>query len=124
MKQIIFIVISIILFSVTGCTEDVDIQIPENFEKAEITGVTVYNENLVAIGAKVTINSEAGSVNIVLNTQQDITRLKVTLTISSGATIIKPLGTMVQDYSSPKMVTIQSPGGKVEKEWLIEVVNP
>lgn len=124
MRQIIFIIISIILFTVTGCTEDVDIQIPENFEKAEITGVSVYNEKLAGIGAKVTINNEAASVNIVLNSKQDLTRLKVTLTISSGATITKPLGTTVQDYSSPKKVTIQSPGGSIEKEWLIELVNP
>ena len=124
MKQLIFIFISIILFTATACTEDVDIEIPENIEKAEITGLTVYNETLTAVAGKVTINSEAASVSVTLNAAADLTRLKVTLTISSGATVTKPLGTAIQDYSLPKQVTIKSPGGKVEKEWLIEIINP
>ncbi|MDL2247140.1 hypothetical protein LJC05_00210 [Bacteroides sp. OttesenSCG-928-J23] len=124
MKQLIFILISIMLFAMTGCSEDVSIEIPENIEKAEITGITVYNESLAAVTGKVTINSEAASVNVTLKTASDLTRLKVALTVSSGSTVTKPLGTAVQDFSSPRQVTIQSPVRAVQKEWIIEIVNP
>lgn len=124
MKRILFILISIACFSLTKCSDDVDIQIPENYEKAEITGITVYNGSLSSVPASVTIYSESASVNVLLNSVQDLSNLKVTLTISAGATVTKPLGTELQDYSSPRQVTIKSPGGSVEKEWLIEIVNP
>lgn len=112
------------MMTFAGCAEDVHIDIPEDFEKAEITGVAVYDANVKFVASKSNINSELQEVTVTLNTMQDIAQLKLTITITTGATVINPLGTQIQDFTQLKTIKIVSPGKSVEKEWTIRVVNP
>jgi hypothetical protein len=124
MKKIIFLLASVIVLSVTACSEDVNIDIPEDYENAEITGISVYNEDIAFVESKASIDKEAKSVTVTLAQVQDITRLKVTLTISPGSTVITPLGTGLLDFSTSKTLTIASPGKTVQNEWTIAIINP
>jgi hypothetical protein len=123
MKRLLYIFIPLLLLAV-GCAEEVDIAIPDEFEKADISGVTVYDSQLTVIGSSTSIALSIREAIVTLNSKQDLTQLKVSLTVSSGATIISPLGTQVQDFSQPRTVRIVSPGGSVEREWILRVVNP
>jgi hypothetical protein len=121
-----------------ACAEKVEVDIPESYDKAAITGASVYRAAkegdkaysdglaFTNITATVTLSEEedANRCTIALATTEDLTQLKVLLTISSAATVIAPLGTAIQDYSVPKTVKIASPSGKVVKEWSIKIENP
>ncbi|MDR0541693.1 MAG: DUF5018 domain-containing protein [Dysgonamonadaceae bacterium] len=124
MKKAVYLWITFLFFVGTGCTESVDIAIPDNYEVANITGMSIYDTNVKAIASKATIDNEAKTVTATLTAAQDITKLKVTLTISPGATVTSPLGTGFLDFSQPKTITIVSPGQKVTHVWTIAVVNP
>ncbi len=124
MKKLTYLLIVVTLVF-CGCKETVNIDIPDNYEKADITGVAVYNnEQIAAITSSYSIAYALKEVVIILGTTQDLTQLKVSLTISAGATVVQPLGTYIQDFSQPRTVRIVSPGGSVENEWTIIVFNP
>ncbi|MDR3062482.1 MAG: hypothetical protein LBU57_10320 [Dysgonamonadaceae bacterium] len=124
MKRISYLVLLFTVFVFFGCSETVNIEIPENYEKANITGITVYNTSGTSISSKVTITDSAQEVVVVLGTSYDLTKLKVSLTVSPGSTVIQPLGTGYLDFSNPRTVTIVSPGGSVKNEWNIQIKNP
>jgi hypothetical protein len=123
MKHLLYILVPLLLLAV-GCAEDVNTVIPDEFEKADITGVTVYDSQLTVIGSSTSIAPSIREAVVTLNSKQDLAQLKVSLTVSSGATVISPLGTQVQDFSQPRTVRIVSPGSSVEREWILRVVNP
>lgn len=124
MKKLTYLLI-IVAFAFSGCKESVNIDIPENYEKADITGVAVYNnEQIAAVTSSYSIAYALKEVVVILGTTQDLTHLKVSLTISPGATVTQPLGTYIQDFSQPRTVRIVSPGGSVENEWTIIIFNP
>lgn len=123
MKKFVYLLI-VAVFVSFGCRETVDIEIPENYEKADITGITVYNAQAVSITSSTSIANALKEVVVILGTTQDLTNLKVSLTISPGATITQPLETNIQDFSQPRTVRIVSPGGSVENEWSIRIFNP
>lgn len=114
----------VIAFVSFGCKESVNIDMPENYEKADITGISVYNNQAASVASSTTIAYALKEAVVVLGTTQDLTNLKLSLTISPGATVVQPLGTNVQDYSLPRTVRIVSPGGSVENEWTIRIINP
>jgi hypothetical protein len=122
-KKFVYLLI-VAVFVSFGCRETVDIEIPENYEKADITGITVYNAQAVSITSSTSIANALKEVVVILGTTQDLTNLKVSLTISPGATITQPLETNIQDFSQPRTVRIVSPGGSVENEWSIRIFNP
>jgi hypothetical protein len=143
MKRIIYLLIAVILLPLTGCKEDIDIVIPEEYEVAAITGIAVYREavegdaeyakkeTLVSVKSTATINTEAvvdgetiKLVKVTLAATADLTKLKVTLTISPGATVVNPLGTNIQDFSETRTIDIVSPSGKVTNKWYIQILNP
>ncbi|MDR2472388.1 MAG: hypothetical protein LBD53_02330 [Tannerella sp.] len=125
MKQI-FKFLSITLFaSLFGCIDDVSVDIPENIDVANITGLTVYNDALTVCATKsVVINNETNTVNVTFNAAQNLAKLKVTLTVSAGSTVTAPLGTSFLDLSQSKSVTIVSPSGKVTNNWTLQFFNP
>jgi hypothetical protein len=124
MKKLIYLLI-VSAFAFFGCKETVNIDIPENYEKADITGIAVYNsEQIAAVTSSFSIANALKEVVVILGTAQDLTKLKVSLTISPGATVVEPLGTNIQDFSQPRTVRIVSPGGKVENEWTVIIFNP
>jgi hypothetical protein len=124
MKKIIYLLLSVTLILPFGCKETIDIEIPENYEKADITGVTVYNTAGTSISSNVTITDSNKEVLVTLRTANDLTKLKVTLTVSPGSTVVQPLGTGYLDFSNPRTVTIVSPGESVRNEWNIQIINP
>jgi hypothetical protein len=136
MKKLIYLFISVVLFSFTGCNDDLNIVIPEDFDVAEITGAALYREAVegdkeftnkqvfVSVASTTVIDQEAHTATVKFTKAGDLTQLKVALTISSGATVQNPLGTQIQDYSESRIVNVASPSGKVKNEWTLSIVNP
>jgi hypothetical protein len=124
MKRLLYILLIPLMFSF-GCAEDIDITIPEDVDVANITGLTVYNEQLATLALKSTlINREAKTVVATFNAAQNLAKLKVSLTITPGSTVENPLGTGFSDFSQPKTITIVSPSAAVKSVWTITIVNP
>jgi hypothetical protein len=118
----LFLFVTVIIFS--GCSETIDVEIPENYEKADITGITVYNAAGTSISSRLTITESNREALAVLGTANDLTKLKVSLTVSPGSTVVQPLGAGYLDFSNPRTVTIVSPGKTVKNEWSIKIENP
>ena len=118
----------------TNCMEKVDIEIPADYDNANITGINIYraskegdseytkNDPIKLLTSTVQIDSETNTVKATLGTTEDITQLKITLTTSSGATILNPIGSEIQDFSTPYVVEIASPSKKVIKQWTISIL--
>lgn len=124
MKKLIYLLLFVTMIVSFACSETIDIEIPENYEKADITGITVYNTTGNSISAKTTIDNSSQEVTVVLGTAYDLSKLKVTLTVSPGSTVTQTLGTGYLDFSNPQTVTIVSPGGSIKSEWNIRISNP
>ncbi|MDR1896631.1 MAG: hypothetical protein LBR10_07570 [Prevotellaceae bacterium] len=124
MKHLFYLLIALVLLPFSGCEEDINIVIPEEYQIAEITGIAVYNENLAFVNSTASIDDENKTVEVTLSALQDITKIKVTLTISPGATVKTPLGTGLLDFTEPKTVIIASPGEEIENTWTIAIINP
>ncbi|MDR0681576.1 MAG: hypothetical protein LBG15_07005 [Dysgonamonadaceae bacterium] len=125
----------LLICTLASCMEKVEIEIPEDYDTALITGVNVYRASregdsefasgdpLKLLASTVVIDHEAKTATATLTTMEDLTQLKVTLTISSGATIINSLGSQIQDFSQPRTVEIESPGKTVKNTWTITIIN-
>lgn len=122
MKRI-FYIISIILLTTTACTK-VEYVINEDYEQAEITGVELYNKDMVRADKKATISSEEGTVIVTLKPGQDISDLKIAVTASTGADINPSMSIGFQDFTSPKTYEVISPNKTIKKSWTITVQNP
>ncbi|MDR1681772.1 MAG: hypothetical protein LBS25_00065 [Candidatus Symbiothrix sp.] len=137
-KQMFQLAFLFLMLLFTSCFENVEVDIPTSYDQAAITGVSVYraakegdeefakNQAFVSIQSTVELaaTEEANTCDIQLQTTEDLTRLKILLTISPAATVIRPLGATIQDFSETKTVKIESPSGKIVKEWTLQVLNP
>lgn len=119
MKKILFFFTFITLIFM-GCNDD-NYTVDPAYENADITAVVIYNKNGTVASNKVTIDTELATADITLKAGEDIHNLKLTASISTGATIASSMSAGYQDLSSPKTYKITSPGGTVVKEWLITV---
>jgi hypothetical protein len=136
MKKLIYLFIPVMMLAFAGCDDDLNIAIPEDFDKAEITGAAIYREAVegdsefakkqafVSVASAIVIDKEAHIATVKLTKAGDLAQLKVTLTISSGATVENPLGTQIQDFTASRSISIVSPSGAVKNEWVLEIVNP
>jgi hypothetical protein len=124
MKKTVYLLLFVTITIFSGCSETIDVEIPENYEKADITGITVYNTDGVSISSRLTITESSREALAVLGTANDLTKLKVSLTVSPGSTVVQSLGTGYLDFSNPRTVTIVSPGETVKTEWIIKIENP
>ncbi|MDR2775467.1 MAG: hypothetical protein LBC19_12150 [Tannerella sp.] len=124
MKKMTYLLLSVMTIISFGCNETIDIEIPENYEKADITGITVYNTTGTSISSTVAITDSDKEVLVTLRTANDLTKLKVSLTVSPGSTVVQPLGAGYLDFSNPRTVTVVSPGKSVKNEWSIQIKNP
>jgi len=122
MKKIFFICFNILLF-MSACDKD-SYTIDEDFEQAEITGVTMFDSNMARSDQKSTIDSGTGTISVTLKANQDITHLKLAVTVSTGADVSPTMSVGYQDFSTPKKYTVTSPGKTITKEWTITVANP
>lgn len=118
MKKILYVFSLLLLF--TACDND-SYRVAEDYEKAVISAIECYNEKGErADDAKETaIATPTRMVVVKLNKGEDIKRVKVCLNISSGATITPALSVGFQDFSTPQVYQITSPGGTVVNEWTI-----
>ncbi len=119
MKRIYYI-IAIILFVGSACS-DIDYEFNEEYEKAEITGVDMYNREMKRAQKSVNIDPATGKIIVVLNDGENIKDLKLTTRISTGATINPVMSSGFQDFTSPKTYTVTSPRETIMKEWTISV---
>lgn len=116
--------IAILLTCLFSSCSDIDTSIDEDYEKAEITSIVLYNRAGKVVSDKVTINSDEGYISVTLKSGADIKDLKMTATISSGATMSPSLSRGFQDYSSPYSCKVTSPGESIVKAWTITVLPP
>ncbi|MDR1718667.1 MAG: hypothetical protein LBR67_00900 [Dysgonamonadaceae bacterium] len=121
MKKILYFLITICLLPFWSCDEKVDIEIPETVDLANITGVTVYGSDLKSITATTVLDADALTATVTTKAGTDITNLKVSLTISSGATVTQSFGTEFRDFTSPQSVTIVSPSKKIINVWTVNI---
>ena len=121
--KIYFFIISLFLI-LSACSDD-DYTIDPAYEKAEITGVELYNRSMVSAYQSYDIediDSVSGSVVVRLKSGENITDMKMAVTISAGADIYPSLSVGFQDLSSPMTYTVTSPGKSVLKTWTITVL--
>lgn len=120
MRKILYV--CAILLLLTACDND-SYQVTEDYEKAVISAIECYNEKGErADNAKETaIATPTRMVIVKLNKGEDITKVKVCLTISSGALITPSLSVGFQDFTAPKVYQITSPGGTIVNEWTIMI---
>ena len=123
MMKSIFHIASILMISVFACTE-IEFDINEEYEKAEITGVELYNRDKVRADKTTEISSEEEMILVTLKTGKDITDLKIAISVSTGATVNPSMSVGYQDFSSPKTYEVTSPNKTITKSWTITVVNP
>ena len=119
MKKIVFL-LSIILMVTYGCTK-IDYEIDEAYEKAEITGVELYNRQMKRADQSANINAEAGTILVTLKAGENITDLKLAVTASTGVEINPSMSAGFQDFSTPKTYEVISPNNTVKKTWTITV---
>ena len=122
MKRIIYIA-GILMISLCACTE-IEFDINDEYEKAEITGVELYNRDMVRADKTAEIFSWEGMILVTLKPGKDITDLKIAATVSTGATVNPSMSDGYQDFSSSKTFEVTSPNRTITKSWTITVVNP
>jgi hypothetical protein len=122
MRKIFYIICSILL-ATTACSE-IEFDINEDYEKAEISNVEFYNRSRTRADLRSTINTEEGTILVTLKTNQDIADLKIAVTISTGSNISPAMAVGYQDFSEPRVYEITSPNKTVKKSWTITVINP
>ena len=119
MKKIFFL-FAMLAMTMVSCSDD-DYTIDEDYEKAEITGVVLYNKEAKVASNTVTINSELGTIDIIRKDGEDKTQLKMTATISAWATVTPGMAKGFQDLSSTQTYSVVSPGKSITKVWTISV---
>jgi hypothetical protein len=122
MKKILFIIIAA-AFSATSCS-DIDFEIDELYEMAEISGITLYDETAVNVIQESEIDADAATITAIVKSSTDITRLKLVLSVSQGAKVTPSASVGFQDLSEPQVCKVTSPNGKITKEWTISVSYP
>lgn len=119
MKKIACI-LSFVIIVLAGCT-DVNYVVDEAFEKAEITGVELYNKQMKRADKSSVIDSPNQTITVTLKTGEDITNLKLAVTASTGAEINPSMAVGYQDFSTLKTYEVTSPNKTVKKTWTIKV---
>lgn len=122
MKRITNIITIVLLLFVSACT-DVDYEIDETYENAEILAVALYNIEANRADFETKIESEKGTAIVKLRGGEEITKLKLTITISTGATVVPALPVGIQNLTDPITFDIVSPNKTVVKSWTITVIE-
>jgi DNA polymerase II small subunit/DNA polymerase delta subunit B len=122
MKRILYI-IGIMIVTAFGCAE-IEFEINEEYEQAEIIGVELYGRGMIRADKTTEISSEEGAILVILKPRKEITDLKVAVTASTGVSINPSMSVGYQDFSSPKTYEVTSPNKTIKKNWTITVQNP
>lgn len=121
MKKISAIIFTAFIFY--SCKK-MEFKAAPDYEKAEITAVEIYNASAVRADQQSVIDPVAGTITITLKPGQDITWLKLAATASTGARVTPSMSAGLQDLSEVKKYQVTSPGGTVNKDWTISILNP
>lgn len=108
----------IALFVSNACS-DYEYEPDPAYEKADISAISCYNRAGEDIVQSSSIILPVRLVIAVLKPGADLTDLKVSITVSSGATVTPSLSTGFGDYTQPRTIRITSPGGTLSKEWTL-----
>lgn len=121
MKRLVYILFAVLLSVIAGCSE-IDYEINDAYETANITGITIYatSENPVNIIESFEIDTENAVVEAFVPNGTDLSHLRLVLTISTGATITPALRGFT-DLSVPKEYTVISPNGIKQITWNVIV---
>lgn len=121
MKRIVYILFSVLLLGIVGCSK-IDYEISDAYEQADITGITIYavSDNPVNIIESFEIDTENAIVRAFVPEDTDLTHLRLVLTLSSGATVSPALGGF-RDLSSPLEFVVTSPNGIKQIAWQVIV---
>lgn len=130
MKKISFTIISLLILMFTACSE-VDIPVYPEHELAEISTIELQGvspdqsisvmTNVMKTGSLL-IDKDSQSVTAQISPEADITKVKLILSVSSGARVT-PAISGLQDMSQPKTYSVVSANGTVIKEWTITVTQ-
>lgn len=111
----------ILVTSMVGCSPT-DYEISNAYEVANITAVTIYKpdsnpQNIVEL---FDIDVDKSIVKAFVPEGADLTRLRLVLTISTGASV-SPAVSGFMDLSLPKEYIVTSPNQIINKKWTIVV---
>ncbi|MFV0469638.1 MAG: hypothetical protein ACK5MK_12010 [Dysgonomonas sp.] len=121
MKKILFI-LSVILVAISACSK-IEYDIDNSYEKADISSIAIYDETATNVVSSSVIDTTAQTVSAVVKKESDITKLKLTVTVSLGANVSPTMSAGLQDLSQPKVYRVTSPNGTVVKDWTIIVTE-
>lgn len=121
MKRIVYILFSVLLLGIVGCSK-IDYEISDAYEQADITGITIYavSDNPANVIESFEIDTENATVRAYVPEGTELTHLRLVLTLSSGATISPALGGF-QDLSLPLDFVVTSPNGIKQIAWQVIV---
>jgi len=119
MKKIIASII--VLFALVGCVKEEDIAIDPAYEKADITAIQCYNKTGASAVASSQIAIPSRSAIVILKKGEDITQLKMSLSVSPGATVDESIPIGYADYTNPRTVVVTSPGSSQTRQWTIKI---
>ena len=113
MYKFILLVVSLLLFS----CEKVQIEDIPTFDKTYILSVNAYNEKTNIIVGTPLINTETGSISVVVKKDADLSKVFFVCSISIGATITPAL-TGYSDWTSKgREFTVTSASGTRSQKW-------
>lgn len=115
----IYLIILLFVTALFSCQKDDDFTVTAAFEKADVTSIACFNENLASAVSGFDISVPTRLIIVRLKPGENIKKLKINLTLSAGATVIPALATGFLDYSEPKIIQVVSPGGTIAREWTI-----
>jgi PBP1b-binding outer membrane lipoprotein LpoB len=106
------------LFTLTSCS-DYEYTPDPSYEKADISAISCYNRTGENVVQSASIVLPTRMVIAVLKPGTDVTDLKISITVSSGATVTPTLSTGFEDYTEHRTIWVTSPGKTVSKEWTL-----
>lgn len=106
------------LVALTSCS-DYEYTPDPAYEKADVSAISCYNRAGENVMQSVSIVLPTRMVIAVLKPGADVTDLKVSVTVSSGATVTPALSTGFEDYTEHRTIWVTSPGKTVSKEWTL-----
>ena len=109
------------LCTLLGCAKEEDIAIDPAYEKADIIAVQCYNKNGASVVASSQIAVPSRSAIVFLKKGENITQIKLSLSVSPGATVDESIPVGYADYTSPRTVIVTSPGGTQTRQWTIKI---
>lgn len=123
MNKLRYIIATITCFILFSC-EKVEIPDAPNFDKTEILLVNAYDKNKANVASEnPVIDSEKGTVVILVDSDTNLSEIFLTCGLSSGANISPALEGYSDWSSKTKSFTITSASGTRSQQWTITFIT-